>query len=483
MLNTRPVTHTGPDRMRVTGSGRNGHGLHAGLLRIALLTLPLFAVPPAHAQEEVAIPGIQLGLAYENLYIPPLAILPFTGPETSRGVIAEVQGIIARDLDFSDRFVVLDSLPEGLADEGIQYSLWDQYGADWVLMGAVEEIAGRHFLSIELHDIVFTSVERGRFALPPPGDEDFRMAVHRISDSVVEWVTGDPGAAASRVLFAMRPFGNPSAKELYVVDSDGENLRRVTWDEDLAISPAWSPDGRHVAYVSYKSGYPRIYELDMEEGGERTLEIGREGQQFMPAYHPNGQDLAFNLMGMGLFRYNLRDGCCLVQLVGGLAKNIQPTYSPDGDRMIFVSNRLGVTSPQVYVMPARGGEATLVSPYRYGQGGYFADPDWSSVSGKVAFAGGIVRRRVYNRYHIFVADPDVGDNRLIQLTREGNNEDPSWAPDGRHIVFVGERSNGFGVFVVDSATGRTRTLVASVRASDTDWSPSLAALSAEIGNP
>lgn len=475
MLKSIPAIRTGAEVLPVAGSGHGGHRVRAGLPRIALLAVPLFGALPAHAQEEVAIPGIQLGLAYENLYIPPLAILPFTGPETSRAVVAEVQAIIARDLDFSDRFVVLDSLPEGLADEGIRYSLWDQYGADWVLVGSVEEIAGRIFLSIELHDIVFTSVERGRFALPPRTDEDFRMAVHRISDSVVEWVTGDPGIAASRILFAMNPFGNPSAKELYAVDSDGENLRRVTWDENIAISPTWAPDGRHAAYVSYKSGYPKIYELDLEEGGERTLEIDREGQQFTPAYHPNGQDLAFNLMGMGLFRYNIRNGCCLVPLVGGVANNSEPTYSSDGDRMIFVSNRLGMSSPQIYVMPAGGGEATLVSPYRYGQGGYFADPDWSSASGKVAFAGGIVRRRVYNRYHIFVADPEMGDNRLIQLTREGNNEDPSWAPDGRHIVFVGERNYGFGVFVVDSGTGRTRTLVASVRASDTDWSPSLPA--------
>jgi len=449
---------------------------------VVLVAGSVFAAVLAHAQDDIAIPGIQLGLAYENLYIPPLAILPFTGPETSREVTAEVQAIIARDLDFSDRFVVLDSLPEGLADDGIRYSLWDQYGADWVLVGAVEETAGRHFLSIELHDIVFTSVERGRFTLPRLGDEDFRMAVHRISDSVVEWVTGDPGPAASRILFAMRPFGNPSAKELYVVDSDGENLRRVTWDESIAISPTWAPDGRHAAYVSYKSGLPAIYEIDMADGGERTLEIGRAGQQFTPAYHPNGQDLAFNLMGAGLFRYNLRDGCCLAQLVGGRASNIQPAYSPDGDRMIFVSNRLGEATPQIYLMPARGGEATLLSPYRFGQGGYFADPDWSSVSNKVAFAGGIVRRRVLGRYHIFVADPEVGDQNLIQLTEEGNNEDPSWGPDGRHIVFAGERSNGFGVFVVDSGTRRTRTVVASVRASDTDWSPTLVARPAEGGN-
>ncbi|MDE2751938.1 MAG: hypothetical protein OXI83_05115, partial [Gemmatimonadota bacterium] len=138
----------------------------AVLALTALTGLPLVAAEPAAAQEEAAIPGVQLGLAYENLYIPPLAILPFTGPEANAALVSEIQGIVARDLDYSDRFLVLDSLPEGLADDGIQYSLWDQYGADWVLVGEVEAVAGRHFLSIELHDIVFTSVERGRFALP-----------------------------------------------------------------------------------------------------------------------------------------------------------------------------------------------------------------------------------------------------------------------------------------------------------------------------
>ena len=451
-------------------TNRPGVSVLASLFGIALA-----CAAPAVAQEEVAIPGIQLGLAYENLYTPPLAILPFTGPPGDEDLVSEIQAIMSRDLDYSDRFVVLDSLPEGLADDGIQYSLWDQYGADWVLQGVVEEVAGRRFLAIELHDIVFTSVERGRFALPPRRDEDFRMAVHRVSDEVVEWVTGDPGIAASRIVFSMSPFGgDPSAKELYVVDSDGENLQRMTWDDHIAISPTWAPDGNHIAYVSYKSGFPRIYELDVVQGGERALDIGREGQHGTPAYHPNGEEVALYLVGVGLFRYNLREECCLAQLVGGRAQNLQPAYSHDGERLVFVSNRLGVSTPQVYTMPARGGEASLVSPYRFGQGGYFADPDWSPASAKVAFVGGIARRREYNRYHIFVADAEVGDNRPpIQLTREGSNQDPSWAPDGRHIVFVGERRNGFGVFVVDSATGRSRLVVASVRAEDTDWSPSL----------
>lgn len=445
----------------------------AVLALIALPGLPLVTAESAAAQEEVAIPGIQLGLAYENLYIPPLAILPFTGPETDPALVSEIQGIVARDLDYSDRFVVLDSLPEGLADDGIQYSLWDQYGADWVLVGEVETVSGRPVLSIELHDIVFTSVERGRFPLPARDDEDFRMAVHRVSDEIVEWVTGEPGIAASRIVFSMRPFGNPSAKELYIVDSDGEDLQRITWDENLAISPTWSPDGSRIAYVSYKTGLPRIYELALADGSERPLNTGNDGQHLTPAYHPDGAELAFNILGSGLFRYDLGDDCCLTRLVGGRAENLQPSYSHDGDELVFLSNRLGEATPQIYTMPARGGNANLLSPYRFGQGGYFADPDWSPVSGKVAFAGGIVRRRVLNRYHIFVADTEVGDNRLIQLTREGSNEDPSWAPDGRHIVFVGERRNGFGVFIVDSGTGRTRIVVASVEASDTDWSPAL----------
>ncbi len=458
--------------------GGRGVGVCAAVARgsrVAPLLVAAVAAgaAPSAGGAQNAVPGVELGLTYENVYLPPIAILPFRDAGAGRAPAAGVQAIIARDLDYSDRFVVIDSLPEGLADEGVQYELWDQYGADWVLAGHLEEIAGSHYLALELHDIVFTSVERGRFPIPPPGDPDFRMAVHRISDTVVQWVTEEPGIAASRIIFAMAPFGNSTAKEIYVVDFDGEGLRRITWDDNIAISPTWSPDGRRIAYVSYKSGLPRIYELDPVTGNERAFDFGREGQHLTPAYSPDGSELAFTILNEGLFSWDLGDDCCLRQLVEGPANNIQPSWSHDGNRIVFVSDRLGVTTPQVYSVPSRGGEASLVSPYRFGQGGYFADPDWSPRAGQVAFAGGIANRRTLARYHIFVADVGTGDRRLIQLTREGNNEDPSWGPDGRHLVFAGERSDGHGVFVVDSATGRTRRVVAHVRASDTDWSPSL----------
>ncbi len=429
------------------------------------------------AQErEGEIPGVALTLLYENLYIPPLAILPFRATGDSPETGALVHGIVARDLDYSDRFRIIDSLPALWNDQqGVQYGFWDQYGVDWLVIGTLERVAGARFLSVELHDIVTATMRaRGRFPLPAPGDPAFRMAVHQASDEIVMWATGERGIAATQIAFRMPALGDPGSEEIYVVDSDGANRRRLTWDADLAITPAWSPDGSQLAYTSYKSGVPKIYEIELATGNERMIGPGGSGQQYSPAYHPLGGEISFTLTDRGSQRvvsYNIRDACCLRQIVGGRSQNGQPAYSHDGRTMAFVSGRLGSATPQIYVIPSDGGTPELLSPYRFGQGGWFADPDWSPVANQVAFAGGIADRRTPGRYHIFIADLDEGDNRLIQLTREGNNEDPSWAPDGRHLVFKGERRNGLGIFIVDAATGRQRVLVPNVDAEDTDWSP------------
>jgi TolB protein len=121
------------------------------------------------------------------------------------------------------------------------------------------------------------------------------------------------------------------------------------------------------------------------------------------------------------------------------------------------------------LMPAEGGSAETLSPYEYGNGGYFTSPDWSPRGDLVAFHGRIER----GRYHILVADLKDNGRVLRQLTSEGNNEDPSWAPDGRHLVFVGERSWGYGLFVIDATSGKYRALMSGFRVGVPDWSPSL----------
>ncbi len=433
----------------------------------------------AGQEREDTFPGVRLGLIYETSYQPVLAIKPFSSRFGGGGVEGQVQAIIGRDLRYSDRFELLDSLPASLVGEGIDYTLWDQLGATWLISGQVEGLGEGYVLVLDLHNVVYAEErEQARFILPDPASEGFRMAVHRVSDQIVEWIFDEPGMAASRIAFA-RLLGD-GIQELYLVDSDGENLRRLTNNGNLSKSPAWHPSGEKLAYVQSVDWEPhKIFELDLITGRETVLDPGREGQQGTPTYHPNGRELAFGLMGYnrtGLFSYDVERGCCLTHIQGGRWEDIAPAYSPDGRRLAFNSNRLGTNIPQVYVVSARGGQADLISPYVPGSPGYYTSPDWSPTSDHVAFHGRVNR---YGRYQILVAEVGSRTTSVLRLTAEGNNEDPSWAPDGRHLVFSGERSYGYGLFVVDAATGRIRPLVSSIRPNTPEWSPSLTERAAE----
>ncbi len=426
---------------------------------------------PALAQDQ--LPGVSLGLAYDAIAAPGLAIQPFEGRFGGQGAAGSVEAIVGRDLTNSDRFKVVDSLPASMGGGTVDYALWDRLGAVYLLRGRVEGTGDGFVLILELHDVAYTRLaNEGRFTLPRPDAPGFRMAVHRASDAVVEWAFGEPGMAASRIAFSM--MRDDGFKEIYVVDSDGENLRRLSHNQDIAVSPAWSPDASRIAYMSYADGQ-RLFEIDMASGQVRMLTPGREGNYLTPSYHPDGETLIFAVQGInhrsGLFTYNVRRDCCMTSLTEGRFIDVSPAYSPDGRWLVFNSSRLGSATPQIYVMPARGGDAEILSPYQYGSGGYYTAPDWSPYGNLVAFHGRVGRS---GRYHILVAR--MGEqagmaDRLTQLTSVGNNEDPSWAPDGRHIVFVGERDWGKGLFVVDSATGALRPILRGVDVGEPAWSP------------
>lgn len=457
--------------MRSTSRARRTTLTTAAVLAAVALSAPQKTV----AQDQ--IPGVSLGLVYSGSYVPALAIQPFTGRFGGSGLAPDVERIVSTDLRNSDRFEMLDQLPAGFVRDQVDYALWDRLGAVWLVTGALEGAGEGYVLLIELHDVVYGEVrEQGRFRVPAPGDPDFRMAVHRASDEIVRWATGDPGMAASRIAFTMRGVRSDGLtyNEVYVIDSDGENLTRVTDFQDLLESPAWSPDGSKLAYTSWKSGYPRIYEMDLVTGQETMLPPVRgAGDYITPAYSPDGRTLAFSVLGSdarsGIFTYNVAEDCCLAYLSGGPWYDFSPTYSPDGRWMAFNTQRYGDAVPQVMLMPAEGGNEETLSPYEYGAGGYFTSPDWSPYGDLVAFHGRIER----GRYHILVASLEDDGRLLRQLTNEGNNEDPSWAPDGRHLVFVGERSWGYGLFVVDATTGSIRPLLSGRRVGVPDWSPAL----------
>lgn len=428
------------------------------------------------AQVQDSIPGVTLGLLYESEFYPALAVHPFSGESDAGEIAREIETIIANDLRYSDRFEIMDSIPLGLVGEGIDYQLWDQLGAVWLLSGSVQRQATGSvgfILTLELHDIVYGAIhEQGRFLLPIREDRDFRMSVHAASDQLIQWIYGEPGMATSRIAFSRR--SEDGNQELYTIDSDGENFRQITSYGDLTMSPTWSPNGDKIAYTSRKgTGFPRIYELDVKSGEERALPSERQGDYITPVYNPNGREIAFSVTGgnrSGIFRYNWLRDCCLVHISGGRWDDLSPTYSPDGEFMAFNSNRLGTPYPQIFVMPASGGEADLVSPYIHGREGYYTSPDWSPSGDYLAFHGRVARR---GRYQILVAQIADSGRRLRQLTREGNNEDPSWAPDARHLVFVGTRDWGTGLMVVDTASGKIRMLLRGFDVRVPEWSPSL----------
>ncbi|MGD8280131.1 MAG: hypothetical protein PVJ80_02875 [Gemmatimonadota bacterium] len=447
------------------------------LASFIVMALACLGPRPAAAQDQ--IPGVNLGLVYSGSYVPALAVQPFTGRFGGSGLAPEVESIVSNDLTNSDRFEMLSDLPAGFVRDQVDYALWDRLGAVWLVTGTLEGAGDGYVLLIELHDVVYGEVrQQGRFRIPGATDPDYRMAVHRASDEIVRWATGDPGMAATRIAFTMRGLRDDGVtyNEVYLIDSDGENLRRMTDFQDMLASPAWSPDGSKIAYTSWKSGYPRIYQLELATGEETMLPPVRgAGDYITPTYSPDGRTLAFSVLGSdarsGIFTYNVAEDCCLAYLSGGPWYDLGPTYSPDGRWMAFNTLRYGDATPQVMIMPAEGGSVETLSPYQYGSGGYFTSPDWSPRGDLIAFHGAIER----GRYHILVADLEDGGRVLRQLTNEGNNEDPTWAPDGRHIAFVGERSWGYGLLVVDATTGKVRPLLAGQRVELPDWSGPLRA--------
>lgn len=419
-----------------------------------------FAATPAAAQQDTS--GVRLGLVYQNVYRPGFVVLPFTASGGADGAMTSARQIVRRDLDFSNRFELREATG-ATPGEPVNAALWKERGADWVLEGTLRPSSGGTTLRLVLHDAVYGQVKgQGDFALPAPGSAGFRMAVHAASDAVVRWAVGEPGYAASRVVFTR---GGGGQKELWTVDSDGEGLRRLTSDGSIALSPAWSPDGRRIAYSSYKGGGMWLYERDLSTGSERVVS-DRSGLNMTPAYAPDGRTLAFaTTVGSETEVATWEPGRGMRQQTrGGRSASFSPSWAPDGRRFAFVSDRLG--EPAIYVM-APGGEASLVSDYVYGRRGYAASPDWSPRGDRIAF-----HARAGGAFQIAVVDAGGGNQRL--LTNAGRNEDPSWAPDGRHLVYAASGREGSGLYVLDTVTGRVRPLVQGAGVGLPDWSPHLA---------
>ncbi len=440
-----------------------GAGIRGALLLLGALLLGVSTPSAAVGQEDE---GVRVGIEYEAGYVPGMAVTEVSGRPALEEVAARVDSILRRDLDYSDRFEML-SVPDSLGSGvGVNYGLWNELGAVWLVSASVTGTPQSPRVRVSLHDITYSRLEEVRaFELPTPGARGFRMAVHRASDAVVRWATGEPGMAATRIAFRRKT--GEGVSELYTIGSDGRNLRRVTSDSSIVYSPSFSPDGSELIYVSYRDGRPAVFVEDLGSGESQLLDTGQDFN-ITPTYAPGGDRLMLG-QSVGdhteIFEYELGPLCCRRQVTsGGPGDALSPTYSPDGGRIAFTANRVG--QPQVYVKDIASGSADIVSRYVYGEKGYATSPDWSPTGDRIVY-----HARIDGVFQIHTVAPD-GSNRRV-LTSRGENEDPAWAPDGRHLVYASDRGGYRALWILDTVSGRTRRLTANSLDQMPEWSGSI----------
>lgn len=447
--------------MRGRGRGR--------LAAVLLGALVVILAGPRAARAQGQPGDVRIGITYTPGYVPGLAMMPVSGGDAMARVSARIDTIVRQDLTDSDRFQML-AVPDSLRGGGrVNYGLWNQLGAVWLVTSQLSGSADAPLLRVGLHDVVYSTLKNIQaFTLPAPDDPDFRMAVHRVSDALVQWATGSPGIAATRIVFRRKEGDGNS--DIYAVDSDGANLRRLTRDSSIVYSPTLSPDGSKLLFVSYRNGGPAVYEKDLSSGATRV--ISREpGLNITPAYSSDGKYIflarTVNSDHSEVFRLK-RDPLCCGQRVTytNSGDALSPSPAPGGDRIAFNSSALG--EPQIFVQDVGGSKPLLVSRYVYGEQGYSTSPDWSPQGDRIAYQGW-----VDGVFEIMTVSPDGGDRRI--LTSSGRNEDPSWAPDGRHLVFASDRNGYHSLLILDTVTGNVRELTVNHVDQLADWSLSLPA--------
>ena len=418
-----------------------------GLLSTCLLVRALGAQEPA--------PGVRIGLTYAPGTRPGVYVLPVRGPGAD-----SVRAIVARDLDHGDRIAVI-APDSGVAPTGaLNYALFQRLGAAAVLQMT---LPGDGSLQVALHDLASSTVRNSqRFVLPPPAlAPAWRLALHRVSDEVERWVTGQQGVAATRLLFVR-------GGTLWQVDADGENAMPVA-GVGAALGPTWHPNGSVIAWTELGDAGSRILMRDLSSG-RTTVMSGRASANLSPAFAPDGSQLAYAAGNDGtdiVVRPLTGDDGAYAITAGQGSTNAQPTFSPDGRRVAFTTSRLGRN--EIYISDSDGANPELLTTSGFGDQLYRSDPSWSPDGRAVAFS-----TQIEGRFQ--VATIALRDRSVKQHTSEGINEDPSWAPDARHLVFTSNRGGSRQLWVLDTESGRMRQLTRGPAARMAAWGPRVPAV-------
>jgi len=433
-----------------------------GFLPLAAICLALAALSAARAQVVVDVSG-------GNFNPIPIAVTDFVSPDDMG---ARISSVISADLERSGLFKPLDKATflQNITDFDAvpRFNDWQQIHAQGLVTGRVSrEADGRLRVEFRLWDIYGNTQIEGRQFYAP--EDSWRRISHIIADAVYQKMTGEKGYFDTRIVFVDETGPrNARVKRLAIMDQDGANLSYLSDGREMVLTPRFSPTRQEITYMAFTGAgpgndAPRVY-LQQIEDGKREL-VGRfPNMTIAPRFSPDGQKVIMSLLedngGSNIYTMDLSTHQT-TKLTSGSAINTGGSYSPDGSKIVFETDRDGRQA--IYVMNADGTDQKRISA---GDGSY-STPVWSPRGDYIAFT-----KMTDKQFSIGVMRPDGTDERI--LTSGFHNEGPTWAPNGRVIIFFRQNpGEGPKLYSID-ITGRNERLVPTPHdASDPAWSPLL----------
>ena len=417
------------------------------MTKIFLLVLAAFlalALVPASAQSSLNIQIVKGTLSSTPITVVPFALQGGTQPTTDEA------DVIHNDINRSCKFSARDKasiveLPSQGSD--IKFATWRLLKQDYIVVGRLKD-AGNGMVQVEyeLWDVNKQQSLLSQSMQPVPVG-DLRNVAHQIADAIYEKITGVRGAFFTRIAYITAVgLGNNTSYSLLVADSDGFNPQVVARSKESLLSPAWSPDGKKIAYVSFESGNSNIYVQDITTGSRQLVESHPKGINGAPAWSPDGSKLAVALSFSGnlnIYVLNMASRQETRVTSDNLAINTQPVWSPDGQTIYFTSDRSG--KPQIYQVSASGGSATRIS--FQGQSNQNVSVSYDGKQIAMVQGNG-------NVYRIGIADQTLGGQ--VHFVSPGPfDESPSFAPNASMLLYAATEGTR-GVLYSVSADGNVR---------------------------
>jgi len=395
----------------------------------------------------------------------PIAVPMFrdmTGSDAEQIFSDAASNLLSQTLDFTGYFQIISReafleypRKKGITELKLNFRNWTSIGSELLITGGVWITGDKVKIELRLFDTFKKRLLVGKLYKGSLSDQ--RRIIRKFCGEVIYKLTGNQGIFSSKIAFVSTGTGN---KEIYTCDFDGFNPGRLTNTKAITLSPAWSSDGKWLAYTSYASGKPHLYIKNLKE--KRGSVVSKPGVNITPAWVPGSFSLAATLSFSGDPEIYMLTGSgkIIKRLTNMWGIDVSPTFSPDGKKMAFVSKRSG--TPQIYIKDLASSDLKRLTF----DGQYNTTPSWSPRGNEIAYSS--LNNGQFNIYVI-----DITGQNLRGLTLNfGDNESPTWSPDGSLIAFSSTREESSRIYVMTAyGTEQRRLLKISGEQTNPKWSP------------